>query len=127
VGLPQPRLRASRCRASPLTRRSSRAQVNMSVALIPMAAEFGWSGAEKGLVRRVGRPWSGNAAALLIARHRMPLSPPRRSSAARGGQRSGAHTGAYVQPGCAPQPNPPPGGARLFPPSLPPRCALPRF
>lgn len=31
-------------------------QVNMSVALIPMAATFGWTGAEKGLVRRAGWP-----------------------------------------------------------------------
>lgn len=33
-----------------LTKRVARAQVNMSVAVIPMAQELGWSATERGLV-----------------------------------------------------------------------------
>jgi len=36
-------------------------KVNMSVALIPMAQQYGWSGGERGLVRRAAQLLAGRA------------------------------------------------------------------
>jgi len=47
----------------------------MSVALIPMAVQFGWSGAEKGLVRCAPRFWGWNVQRALPWRPIAPVSP----------------------------------------------------
>ena len=100
-------------------RRPPRRQVNMSVALIPMAAEFGWSGAEKGLVRRVWRACcGGRCRASYRSLDHAASAPAPRTRCWAANRSSGAPVRRTSQPGVPPGCSSALGGLRK-------RCAVP--